>query len=239
MLTEQRIAFDPRVKVFSFIVGVSLAFICNDLYGITLLISSLMVFTLTTGFKGSMLRWLKLIGPPVLFAFVLWTFLGEWSLFHRQSGFSIGLSAFIAARLFFILLLSLCFVISIKPGEIMSVMRWLRVPKNAGMVIALSFKHLYVVSEEYKAVKEALATKALELDRGSLVRRIKNHVYLLMPLLLRSIENADRLVLAMKLRPPSTYGKRLRPLTTHDKLASLGLSAAIILGVLHYVVRAL
>ncbi|MEM0482013.1 MAG: energy-coupling factor transporter transmembrane component T [Nitrososphaerota archaeon] len=239
MFTEQRLAFDPRVKVYSFIVGVSLAFICNDLYSIILLISSLIIFMLTSSFKSSMLRWLKAIGPPVIMAFALWAFLGEWSLFHGQNGFRIGLAAFIGARLFFLLLLSLCFVTSIKPGEIMAIMRWLRVPKNMGMVVALSFKQLYVVAEEYRAVKEALLTKGLELDRGSLARRIKNHAYLLIPLLLRSIENADRLVLAIKLRPPSTYGRKLNPLTPLDKLAILSLSAALILGVLHYIVKVL
>jgi len=66
--------------------------------------------------------------------------------------------------------------------------------------LGLTLRHISTFSEEYVVIKEAQTSRGLELDKGLLIKRVKNYVHLLVPLLIRSIENAEKLSLAMDLK---------------------------------------
>jgi energy-coupling factor transport system permease protein len=175
--------------------------------------------------------------PLLIIAFLLWSFMHEWSLFQRyESGINLQLGVFMSLRLFLILLTSLGFVATIGMRDLINALNSFKLPYKAVFVLGLTMRHLHTIAEDYKAIKEAQSSRGLELDKGSLFRRIKNYVPVLIPLFVRSIENAERLTLAMELRAFSLNRRGLmgRELKILDLVVIGGFISALILAILHY-----
>jgi len=232
-----RFDLDPRTKVIVFSSAIALAFICKDIAVMLILVAAAVATSILCDKTSFIARGLKTMAPLLLVAFLLWSFMHEWSIFQRYGGgVDFQLGAFMTLRLFLILLASLEFVAVIGPSELVKALNSFRLPYKAVFVLGLTLRHLYTIADDYKAIKEAQSSRGLELDKGSLITRIKNYVPVLIPLFVKSIENAEKLALAMELKSFSFKRKRYlkQSLKLIDVLAITGSSAAIILAVLHY-----
>jgi len=142
------------------------------------------------------------MSPMFILAFILWSIFYNLSLFHRFYGesfmFNIGL--YMTLRLFLIVSTSLLFVSTVSPRDVIVSLRYLKLPYKMVFTLGLTLRHISTFSEEYVIIKEAQTSRGLELDKGLLIKRVKNYVHLLVPLLIRSIENAEKLSLAMDLK---------------------------------------
>jgi len=228
---------DPRTKIIAFSSVIALAFISKDLLVIAALAAAIMAALLLSDRRGFIMRGLKGMTPLLIIAFLLWSFMHEWSLFQRhESGINLQLGVFMSLRLFLILLTSLGFVATIGMRDLVNALNSFRLPYKAVFVLGLTMRHLHTIAEDYKAIKEAQSSRGLELDKGSLFRRIKNYVPVLIPLFVRSIENAERLTLAMELRAFSLNRKRSlgRELKILDLVVIVGFISALTLAILHY-----
>ena len=232
-------ALDPRTKVAAFTVTVALAFICRDAWAIAALIAAVAAAAIASGKGRDVARPLKTMLPTLAVAFVLWSALYKWSLLHSYAGegFDLSIGLFMTLRLLLIVLASLTFVSIVTPRELVGALESLGLPYRLVFVLGLTLRHVSKISEEYLAIKEAQALRGLELDKGSLVRRIRNYVPVLIPLFVRSIESADRLALAMELKSFSLSKKRARRkarLGAADWAVLGALAAAFLISVLHY-----
>jgi energy-coupling factor transport system permease protein len=228
---------DPRTKIIAFSSVIALAFISKDLLVIAALAAAIMAALLLSDRRGFIIRSLKGMIPLLIIAFLLWSFMHEWSLFQRyESGINLQLGVFMSLRLFLILLTSLGFVATIGMRDLINALNSFKLPYKAVFVLGLTMRHLHTIAEDYKAIKEAQSSRGLELDKGSLFRRIKNYVPVLIPLFVRSIENAERLTLAMELRAFSLNRRGLmgRELKILDLVVIGGFISALILAILHY-----
>ncbi|MEM2910183.1 MAG: energy-coupling factor transporter transmembrane component T [Nitrososphaerota archaeon] len=227
---------DCRSKLIFFFSLMTLTFVCKDLWCMIILLAAA---SATVAMKGASLinKSLKIMLPMVFVAFVTWSLLHNWSLFQSGGiGLDWQLGSFMAIRLFTILMTSTGFLATVKPGELMKGLSLLGVPYGVVFTTGLAFRHIYTVADDYHSVKEALSSRGLELDKGSLVKRIRNYVFVLTPLLVKSIENAEKLVLAMKLKAFS-LDKRRRKSSKLGLLDVLVISSSIIalgVAILHY-----
>jgi len=234
MLNRMSVTLDPRIKIIAFLSWISLAFICRDIYSIVALLITSIVLLLFVGAAGAVFRKLRLLIPLVLLAFPLWTFLNQWSLFYASSrGVDFLFGLFMTLRLSIIVIISLSFIVLVKPTEIIKAIQSLRLPPIIGATFALAFRYLYIISEDYKSIKEAHLCRGLELDKGSLIRRIRNYIPLLIPLIIRSIDSAEKLVLALELRPYIVNSRRIRPLKIKDLAILLGCILTLVLAILY------
>jgi energy-coupling factor transport system permease protein len=224
-----KIGLDPRAKLFLFVVWFSSVFFCKSVYSLMLILASSTLILSLISSPASVLSRLRNFVPIVLLAFPLWTFLNKWSLFHASKGFDLSLGLFMTIRLLSIVIISIAFLISVRPTEIVRALNSLRVPPVVTAVLALALRTLYIIAEDYRSIKEAHASRGLELDRGSLIRRIRSHIPLLLPLMIRSIDNAEKMVLALELRPTLLTSRRSSPLRARDLLISLGCLSLIAL----------
>jgi len=232
-----KLDLDPRTKVIVFSSVIALAFICKDIVVMLALVAAALATALLSERRNFIAGGLKTMAPLLLVAFFLWSFMHEWSIFQRYSeGTNFQLGAFMTLRLFLILLVSLEFVAMIGPSELVKALNSFRLPYKAVFILGLTLRHLYTIADDYRAIKEAQASRGLELDKGSLTKRIKNYIPVLIPLFVRSIENAEKLTLAMELRSFSFKRKRYldRKLKTADTLLISILFIAITLAISHY-----
>ena len=232
---------DPRVKVMAFAASMAVIFLCRDVYALAAVLAASVAVAVVSQERVRIFKGLKVMGPAVAVALVLWSTLYRFSLFYRYggTGFNIYIGAFMGFRFLVIIMVSLTFIYTVTPRELVAALSSMGLPYRASLILGLSLRHVLTTSDEYRAIKEAQASRGLELDKGSLVTRIKNYIPVVLPLLVRSVENAERLVLAMELRFFTLKGKRTRffrpRMTGIDYVIACLLAAAVVLAVLHYV----
>ena len=195
---------DPRTKIIFFIVIFTMIFISRDLAFITTLsILLLVIILLNKKTRREILPRMAKIIPLLVVAFILWSVLYRWSLFYSYgsvSGVMFDIGLFMAIRLFLILLTSLLFISVVSPRELVIALEGFRIPYKIVFTLGLTMRHMSTFAEEYMVIREAQSSRGLELDKGFLIRRIRNYIPVIIPLLIRSIENAEKLSLAMDLK---------------------------------------
>jgi len=232
-----KLNMDPRTKIVLFSSAIALTFICRDIPVLLILVVLALAASILAGRAGMIMRGLRAMAPLLVIAFLLWSFMSDWSLFQRHAGgIDFQLGGFMTLRLLLILLASLMFVSLTGPSELIKALNSFRLPYGAVFILGLTLRHLYTIADDYRAIKEAQSSRGLELDRGSLIRRIRNYIPVLIPLFIRSIENAERMALAMELRSFSFERKRYlrQRLKVLDVLAIAGALTAVALSALHY-----
>jgi len=234
MFIKIKLELDPRTKITLFITWFSLPFFCKDIYSLlTVLISTVLVLILLRS-ATLVFRKMKIIVPLILLAWPLWTFLSQWSLFHTSTrGVDPIFGLFMMLRLLSIITISTAFILLVRPTEIIRSVISLKLPSSLGVIVALAFRNLYIIAEDYKSIKEAHISRGLELDKGSLIRRIKNYIPLLIPLIIKSIDNAEKLVLALELRPNIMTRRKIKPLRFYDILIMVG-CILVVISVIYY-----
>jgi len=195
-------SLDPRTKIIMFFGLLSLVFMVKDIYWFLGLI---IIALLTMFFKKSVRIFLKMLIkfiPVLLIAFMLWSLFYNWSVFRigNSNGFNVNLGMFMTLRLFTLISISLAFILAVKPEELIRALELLRFPYVLAFTLGLALRHITTMSDEYRAIKEAQISRGLELDSGFLLKRIRNYTYILIPLLIRTIETAEKLTLAMELK---------------------------------------
>ncbi|MEM2660462.1 MAG: energy-coupling factor transporter transmembrane component T [Nitrososphaeria archaeon] len=201
--------FDPRTKVVFFTLAFVLAFLSTEIIELILLSSVVLVLSIFSVERDKIFGRLKIMAPVFIVAFILWTFLNQYSIFHAyDGGVNIMTGAFMTLRLFLIVVLSLAFVSFVTPIELVNALSSFKLPYKLVFTLGLSLRHISTISDEYIAIKEGQSSRGLELDKGFLIKRIRNYISVVMPLLIRSIENAEKLVLAMELKSFSLNNRR-------------------------------
>jgi len=231
------INLDPRTKVLFFSSVLALAFICRDLWAVLVLVAASLITSSFEGGKPLIRKGLKTMAPLLLVAFLLWSFMHDWSIFQKyEAGVNFQLGAFMTLRLFLILLVSLNFVSTVRPGELVKALDSFKLPYKAVFVLGLTLRHIYTIADDYKAIKEAQTSRGLELDKGFLITRIKNYVPVLIPFFVRSIENAEKLTLAMELKSFTFKRRRYSrgKIGPIDFAVISALAAALAISILHY-----
>ncbi|MEM4536163.1 MAG: energy-coupling factor transporter transmembrane component T [Nitrososphaerota archaeon] len=223
MLGKIALDLDSRTKILLFITWFSMVFICRNLYSLLTLFASSTLILILSGSAFSVFKKMKIMLPLVLLSWPLWTFLGNWSLFHSTGGgFDLFFGLFMMLRLLLIIMISVALILIVKPTEIIGTINSVKLPPQVGAVFALAFRNLYITAEDYKSIKEAHTSRGLELDKGSLVKRIRSHIPLLIPLIIKSIDNAEKLVLALELRPSIMNRRKSKPLRLQDTVMIIG-----------------
>lgn len=195
-------SLDPRTKVIIFVGLLSLVFIVKDVYWFSGLIIITLLIVFFRKSEHIFLKTLVRFIPVLLVAFVLWSLFYNWSIFHINSSnsFNANLGIFMTLKLFTLISISLAFILTVKPEELIRALELLRLPYPLAFTLGLALRHISTMSDEYKAIKEAQISRGLELDSGFILKRIKNYTYVLIPLLIRTIETAEKLTLAMELK---------------------------------------
>lgn len=223
-------------KIFLLTSVIILAFICRDLLHLSIL--SLTIFSIMALLNREMLfKCMRIVIPMLVVAFITWTLFKGHSIFYAGSGdidWYFGL--FMAVRLSVVLATSFILVSTVKPLDLIKALSFFKLPHKAVLVAGLAFRHIHTVADDYHTIKEALTSKGLELDKGSLVKRIKNYSLVIVPLLVRCIENAEKLSLALELRSVriENYGRFSEKFGRLDLLAVTICVMCIVFAILHY-----
>lgn len=199
---------DPRVKIFAVLFISALAFILTDIVYLTLLLAFILLLLLMarSSYRKAYFA-LKFVARFMILITLL------WPLFDRTGTpvlFSLGpiditepavwrgLTSAVRVGCFATVWYILMFTTSQR--DLVRALVRLGLRFDYGLALAISFRFVPTFGLTIESIKDAQRARGLELDRGSLIRRSKNYVAVLVPTIVSALRTAETLSLTLQSR---------------------------------------
>ena len=217
---------DPRVKLL-----VSMEFFVFSLLATT--VPEIALVLLAVLLVSAVAKSLRRIGRTIAFS-------GLFAVFIFAINFLFGLG-FLNAILYSVRFLAIIsstsvFFVTTSPDELEQIMKWMRVPRDIVFAFVTAVRFIPVVMLDAFQIMDAQKSRGLEFEKGNVVKRVRNMVPILIPLVVNSVIRSGELAEAMESRaygstpkPTSLYGMRLKWYDAASAVASLLLLAAVAL----------
>lgn len=208
---------DPRTKLLLLIALIVIVFISNNFLSLGLTVVFSIVAILMTKIPLSMyLKNIKSILPIIIITSLLNVFyadggkvLFDWWIFTITSA-GVSRSVFMTLRIVLLILVSAVLSYTTSPtsltGAIESLLKPLKLVglSNAvhtmAMVMTIALRFIPTLIEETQKIMNAQKARGADLESGSIVKRVKALLPILIPLLISSIRRAYELAEAMECR---------------------------------------
>ena len=161
---------------------------------------------------------LRRFGKAMTFALILAliTFLLDYLVFPIHPSPLLSATTY-ALRLVAIIAASSLFFLTTTPDELEQVMRWSHFPTDFVMVFVIAVRFVPVLLLDAIQIMDAQKSRGLEFEKGGIVKRIRNMIPILVPLIATAVNRSLDLAEAMDSRaygavkhPTSLYFLRLR-----------------------------
>jgi len=126
-------------------------------------------------------------------------------------------SALYASRFVAIVASTSLFFITTSPDELEQVMKTFRFPRDVVFAFVTAVRFIPVMMLDTMQIMDAQKSRGLELDKGNLLKRVRNMVPVLIPLVVNSVIRSGELAEAMESR---AYGAVPRPTSFNEYRAS-------------------
>jgi energy-coupling factor transport system permease protein len=223
---------DPRVKLLVAIEFFVLSLLVPTVQGIALILLAILVVS-------AVAKSLQRIGRTIAFSGFFAVFIFVLDLVTRLGLFNAILYSF---RFLAIISSTSLFFVTTSPDELEQIMKWMRVPRDVVFAFVTAVRFIPVVMLDAFQIMDAQKSRGLEFERGSVVKRVRNMVPILIPLVVNSVIRSGELAEAMESRaygstpkPTSLYGLRMRWYDAAVSLGGLLLLSVVILYIYHYV----
>ena len=198
---------DSRVKL-----AVSLEFFVLSLVASSVVSTVILLAAILS--VAALARSLKRIGRTMAFSLVFSVVIFVINVL-AEGGL---LRAFVYALRFLAIISSTSlFFITTSPDELEQIMKWMRIPRDVVFAFVTAVRFIPVVLLDAFQIMDAQKARGLELEKGNLLKRARNLVPILIPLVVNSVIRSGELAEAMESRgygtipkPTSLYGMRLK-----------------------------
>jgi len=217
---------DPRVKLL-----VSMEFFVVSLLATT--VPEIALVLLAVLLVSAVAKSLRRIGRTIAFSSLFAAF-----IFAINFLFGLGFLNAILYSVRFLAIISSTsvFFVTTSPDELEQIMKWMRVPRDIVFAFVTAVRFIPVVMLDAFQIMDAQKSRGLEFEKGNVVKRVRNMVPILIPLVVNSVIRSGELAEAMESRaygstpkPTSLYGMRLKWYDATTAVASLLLLAAVAL----------
>ena len=117
-------------------------------------------------------------------------------------------SATMALRLVLLLLAMGILFLTTSPEELSAALVKLGVSYDIALALILTIRFIPTLAREAETIVDAQLSRGLELEKGSIIKRIKNMLPILIPLIVLSIEKTDTVAASMESRCFGAVRKR-------------------------------
>ncbi len=100
------------------------------------------------------------------------------------------------------------FFLTTPPDELALALEEMRLPRDYSLLITMSFRFVPTLAQDVQIVLDALRSRGFELEKGNLTTRIKNYVYLMVPLVIFEVRRSLMVAEALESRG---FGARVKP----------------------------
>lgn len=216
---------NPRMKILALLLFLILLFSLKTYGGLTALfiIALGMIAVAKVPFRY-FLRGLKPILYIVVFALIIYLFFTKGGVVLLRIGFitveseGVREGIFVIARLFILILFSLLVTLTTTPLSLtygmsyfLKPLRYFGLPtEEVAMIMAIALRFIPTLMEESQRLMRAQVARGADFETGSIFRKAKSLVPLIVPLFVSAFRRADELALAMEARGYRLGARRTR-----------------------------
>ena len=99
---------------------------------------------------------------------------------------------------------AILFALSITPSEFAAGLNAIHLPYKVCTIVSLAFRTIPDIARDFTDIKNSMQMRGLDLDTGTLGKKIKQYIMLLVPLIMSSFGKVENIANSMDLR---SYGK--------------------------------
>ncbi len=148
---------------------------------------------------------------------------------------SVVTSLLYAVRFIAIVVSTSLFFITTSPDELEQVMKTFRLPRDVVFAFVTAVRFIPVMLLDTIQIMDAQKSRGLELEKGNVIRRVRNMIPILVPLVVNSVVRSGELAEAMESR---AYGASPHPTSLLEYRASVTDRAVAVLTVVLFVLAA-
>jgi len=198
---------DPRVKLL----------ISALMFVTTLLVRTVYELALVIGFMvavATVATVLRRVARTMALTAIFSTVIFVLNFFFTRN---LETSALYAVRFVAIVVSTSLFFITTSPDELEQVMKTFRLPRDVVFAFVTAVRFIPVMMLDTLQIMDAQKSRGLELEKGNIVKRVRNMIPILIPLVVNSVVRSGELAEAMESR---AYGAVPRPTSLVDYRAS-------------------
>jgi energy-coupling factor transport system permease protein len=199
---------DPRIKFVYVCVIFIVAIIFNQLLVLLALFFLPIPFVFVAGVQKEWLRSLR--GAAFLASFIFIVNIASTYLTSNYSITIFAIEAAIAMTLRFVVLVESfsVFFLTTSPDHLGLALEQSRVPYEFAFAFTTAVRFVPVLAEEAQTIMDAQKARGLELEKGGFLKRIRNYIPILIPLIVSAIRRSLELAEAMESRAWGATKKR-------------------------------
>jgi energy-coupling factor transport system permease protein len=213
---------DPRVKLAAVVMGVVAILLYQNIWIVAGALVCLQVCILSAGVARRLgWVWRRMLPLNLLIPLFVLLLQPQGEPFARLGPVALTWGAALRGLMLVLRLDGIAFIVfgwlftTDQAGIVGSMVR-LGLPYSAGLTLAISLRYIPTFYGLFASVKEAQQARALALDEGSVVQRLRNHVPILVAMIISALRTAERLGVALEARAfglPGTRRTSYRELT--------------------------
>ena len=240
---------DARSKIVLLLAFIVFIFLCRNFVSLlSMTIFGLVVILLTRISFIKYLKSLRVILVVTIFTGILNLFYGngdviwEWWIFRITSG-GINNAIFVIVRIAILVMISAVLTYTTSPTDLTDGLERLMKPltifhikvHERAMMMTIALRFIPVLLEETDKIMNAQKARGADFESGSLIRRVKSLIPILIPLFVSSFRRAGDLAMAMECRCYNGGKNRTRMKVLHygfRDLVALFCCCAVFAGVI-------
>ena len=222
---------DPRVKFFYVCVLFVMAIMFSELLPLILLFFVPLPFVLVAGVQR---QWLRSLRGALFLAVIIFLsnflFTYFYTQYPRAPSASLLEYSFAMTLRFIVLVESFSiFFLTTSPDHLGLALEQSHVPYEFCFAFTTAVRFVPVLAEEAQTIMDAQKARGLELERGNFIKRVRNYIPILIPLIVSAIRRSLELAEAMESRAWGASEKRTNLYMLKLKRADYSLALGSIL----------
>ncbi len=195
---------DPRVKFLYVCVVFAAAVMFSELLPLILLLLIQVPFIWLAGVQRAWLRSMRGASLLALIIFVM----NLISMYLYQGQVLLEYSLGMTLRFLVLVESFSTFFLTTSPDQLSLALEQSHVPYEFSFAFTTAVRFVPVLAEEAQTIMDAQRARGLELERGNFIKRVKNYIPILIPLIVNAIRRSLELAEAMESRAWGATEKR-------------------------------
>jgi len=199
---------DPRVKFVYVLAMFVVAIIFTQFLPLVVLFFLQVPFVLVAGVRR---EWLRSLRGALFLVTMIFVFNFVFGYLYRTHATGAGLLEYsLSMSLRFLVLVESfsVFFLTTSPDHLSLALEQSRVPYEFTFAFTTAVRFVPVLAEEAQTIMDAQKARGLELERGNFLKRVRNYIPILIPLIVSAIRRSLELAEAMESRAWGATSKR-------------------------------
>jgi energy-coupling factor transport system permease protein len=125
---------------------------------------------------------------------------GDW-VWHILISDKTVIDAFsMALRLLTLFFAMAFFMVTTNDRDIIYGLRKLKMPYAASLTISLIFRAISLFIDDFFVIRDAMKSKGADFEKGTIFKRIKNYIYMMIPLFISIVRKSEEISMAIESR---------------------------------------